>query len=31
VDAVMKGGATIGERAQRLALTLWLVERVAPR
>ncbi|MCU0505873.1 MAG: ComEC/Rec2 family competence protein [Chloroflexi bacterium] len=31
VDASMKGDPAAGERAQRLALTLWLVERVAPR
>jgi len=31
VDAEMKGESTASERAQRLALTLWVVERVAPR
>jgi DNA polymerase III delta subunit len=31
VDARMKGDASIGERAQRLELTLWIAERVAVR
>jgi DNA polymerase III delta subunit len=31
VDAEMKGESTASERTQRLALTLWVVERVAPR
>jgi DNA polymerase III delta subunit len=31
VDAEMKGESTVSERAQRLALTLWVVESVAPR
>ncbi len=31
VDAVMKGDGATSERGQRLALTLWVVERVASR
>ena len=31
VDATMKGESTSSERAQRLALTLWVVECVVPR
>jgi DNA polymerase III delta subunit len=31
VDAGMKGESTVSERAQRLALTLWVVESVDPR
>ena len=30
-DAAMKGERSSSERAQRLELTLWVVERVAPR
>ncbi len=31
VDAAMKGEGTVSERAQRLTLVLWIVERVAAR